>query len=219
MKSNTYHNSTKKCGHCKKTKDKSLFYKRSVLKDGYRSECKTCSELQSLNYTRTRKGLVTMIFKHQRSSSKKRGHVPPNYTKKELYEWVIGQSNFETLYNNWVNSDYEKNLFPSCDRLEDDKPYSFDNLRMVTWDENNKKGYENRRNGTDGIAKPVIGVNKKTKETVEFISTMEAGRNGFLQSKISMCCLGKRKSHKGYVWTFKGKPEHYYELFDLDKLF
>ena len=37
----------------------------------------------------------------------------------------------------------------------------------------------------------------------EYPSMSEAQRNGFLQSKISECCLLKRKSHKGFQWKFQ----------------
>jgi len=34
-------------------------------------------------------------------------------------------------------------------------------------------------------------------------SACECGRNGFNQAKISECCNGKRKTHKGYRWSFE----------------
>lgn len=34
-------------------------------------------------------------------------------------------------------------------------------------------------------------------------STMECGRNGFLQSSVSLCCSGKYKTHKGHKWSFQ----------------
>lgn len=33
-------------------------------------------------------------------------------------------------------------------------------------------------------------------------SAAEAGRNGFIQSKVSLCCLGKRKTHKNFIWRY-----------------
>lgn len=33
-------------------------------------------------------------------------------------------------------------------------------------------------------------------------STKECKRNGFNQGNISECCNGKRKSHKGYIWSY-----------------
>ena len=33
-------------------------------------------------------------------------------------------------------------------------------------------------------------------------STRECGRNGFDHNHVSDCCLGKRKSHQGYIWSY-----------------
>ena len=33
-------------------------------------------------------------------------------------------------------------------------------------------------------------------------SASEAGRNGFCQVNITQCCNGKRKTHKGYIWSY-----------------
>lgn len=33
-------------------------------------------------------------------------------------------------------------------------------------------------------------------------SVNECGRNGYLNSNVSNCCLGKQKSHKGYIWSY-----------------
>lgn len=33
-------------------------------------------------------------------------------------------------------------------------------------------------------------------------STNECGRNGFTQSKISLCCNGLRNQHKGFKWSY-----------------
>ena len=37
----------------------------------------------------------------------------------------------------------------------------------------------------------------------EWISVNDAGRNGYSYQKISMCCLGKRKTHKGFIWSYE----------------
>ena len=41
----------------------------------------------------------------------------------------------------------------------------------------------------------------------EWISATEAGRNGFSQSGINNCCLGKAKTHKGFRWSYKKEGE------------
>jgi hypothetical protein len=57
--------------------------------------------------------------------------------------------NFKVLYKNWVKSGYEKNFRPSVDRLDSTKGYSFDNIRLVTWKENNNANHINN-------VKPII---------------------------------------------------------------
>lgn len=34
-------------------------------------------------------------------------------------------------------------------------------------------------------------------------STAECGRNGFIQVAVCDCCNGKRKTHKGFLWSYK----------------
>ena len=36
-----------------------------------------------------------------------------------------------------------------------------------------------------------------------FNSTNEAKRQGFNQGHVASCCRGERKSHKGYIWSYK----------------
>lgn len=54
-------------------------------------------------------------------------------------------------------------------------------------------------------SKPVQALDKVTGEVImEFPSTMEAQRQyGFNNTHISACCLGKLKSHKGFIWRWK----------------
>lgn len=53
-------------------------------------------------------------------------------------------------------------------------------------------------------SKPVIAM-KNGVVKLYFASTQEAQRNGFLQSKICLCCNGEKwvKSHKGYQWKYQ----------------
>ena len=37
----------------------------------------------------------------------------------------------------------------------------------------------------------------------EWPSTMECERNGYKNTGISQCCLGKQKTHKGFIWKYK----------------
>ncbi len=59
-----------------------------------------------------------------------------------------------------------------------------------------------RKNKTTGI--PVIGINIKTNEIVEFESATAAAKSVNLgKSAVTACCKGKRKSAGGYIWKYK----------------
>ena len=133
-------NQTKKCTKCNIMKDLKYFSKQSIQSDGLKHQCKECDNAFLRTYFRTKKGLITKIYSSQKRNSKARLHNPPSYTITQLTIWLTNQNNFCELYNNWVSSGYKKDLVPSIDRLDDYKPYSLDNIRLVKWEINNIKG-------------------------------------------------------------------------------
>lgn len=155
---------------------------------------------------RSKNGIIKRIYLDQIQSSKRRNHQPPLYTNEELKKWMFDQPNFEDLYNNWVDSGYEKMLKPSVDRLDDYKGYNFDNIQLMTWEENEKKGYEDRKNGINNKqSKAVLQFTKDGEFVKEWYSMRKAERRGFCSGKISSCCRGKQKTHKGFIWKYKGE--------------
>jgi len=195
------------CPKCNHTKCLSEFYKCSKSKDGLQYWCKSHSKKYGEKYIKTVTGLIANIYKGQKSRSKRRKFPLPAYSRKELEDWILSQPNFKKLYENWVNSGYDKNLKPSCDRLNNDLPYFFNNIQLVTWQENRANANRDRRRGllfSITPLKPVVGVNIKTSGHVEFISEMEAERKlNIKRSGISKCCHNKRKTAGGYTWNFK----------------
>lgn len=155
-------------------------------------------------YNRTIDGLVSKIFCNQRRSSIKRGYELPTYSLDDLKNWMYAQKNFETLYNKWVISGYDKNHTPSCDRLDDYKSYSLDNIRLTTWSINRSKGHSDRRNGINNkISKAVFQLTRDGIVFEEYASTMQASRKtGINRADISACCNGRQKSAGNYIWCF-----------------
>ena len=98
-------------------------------------------------YYRTIKGQLTQIYYGQKVRSKENGYPPPEYTKDELREWLLGQTIYWDIYVAWIDSGYKSDLKPSIDRLDDYKGYSFSNIRITTWGINDQKGRDDRRNG------------------------------------------------------------------------
>ena len=55
---------------------------------------------------------------------------------------------------------------------------------------------------TERTSKPVIQLSLSGDLIREWPSVAECGRNGFNQGAVSLCCLGKQKTHKGFLWMF-----------------
>ncbi len=197
----------KLCIACGKNKPSSEFYKNNATKDGLNYSCKKCSYRTKLKNKRTKNGLISKIFSTQISNSKIRNYPLLNYSIRELREWLLGQPLFHKLFNEWVESEYKKDLRPSCDRINDYKGYSLKNLQLMTWEENRLKGTVDRKNGINNKnSKAVVGTHKDTGKRVEFYSMMEAQRTlNILACDISRCCNNHSSySHAGgYVWKFK----------------
>ena len=195
----------KQCTKCKQLKDESEFYKRKASKDGFTPQCKECHKLNIFRYSRTKQGVVSLLYNGQILHSKDRNHIPPQYSRQELYEWLDSQDLFHELYNEWVNSDYETKLRPSIDRKDDYKSYSFGNIRLTTWCDNEKRGWADRKNGINNKASKAVEQYDLNGDFIdEYYSTMQAERcRGINHTNISRCCKGKYKTAGGYIWKYK----------------
>ena len=152
--------------------------------------------------------LITTVPKRmywdQCANSKVRGHNPPEYTKEELISWVTSQSHFEELYITWRDSGYLSNLRPSCDRLDNSKGYSFDNIELVTWEENMRRAKQDVRDGILGtFHTPVYQYTLEGQFVARYISQAEAERTtGANQQNISACCRGLLQHTNRFRWFF-----------------
>jgi len=146
----------------------------------------------------TRLGVLGQIYSMQLTNSRKRGHSPPSYTLAEFRVYVIGLPNFESIYKEWQESGYDTDLRPSLDRLEDDKGYSFSNIKLVTWQENDKHGVFTRQ-------VPIQKLCKWTREVkAEYVSITEASD----KTKISRANLAKAIRTGGLAKGFKWQRKY-----------
>lgn len=124
------------CSYCGKVKKIGEFNKMKASKLGISYECKECINNRLHSARRTKKGFVEKIYRTQLQKSKKRKHPAPTYDLVALRQWLYAQPHFHELWDNYVASDYDRQLAPSCDRKRSSKPYTLDNLQVVTWGEN-----------------------------------------------------------------------------------
>jgi len=163
------------------------------------------NNIHSARFFKTKIGLATKIINSQIQSSKRRKHILPNYNRDELYEWLKLQNNFNKLFENYVKSGYKKMLVPSCDRLDDYKPYTLDNLRLVTWNINKNKSFIDKKQGINNKqSKAILQYTKNNIFIKEWYSISEAARNiNGSKGNIQEVCSGKRKTAYKFKWRYK----------------
>ena len=198
---------TKRCYACGSVKSIDCFGINKTEEDGYSALCKKCNNQKSRDYRKTKNGLILNIYQGQIKGSIKRNHPLPKYNKAELKGWILSQHNFNELYNNWVTSGYNKWLKPSVDRMNNENGYCFDNIRLVTWEENDKKEHINELNGTNNKrSKTVLQFDKQGNFIEEYYSISHASRETNTHNgDISCVCKGKQKSAGGFIWKYKNE--------------
>jgi len=159
-----------------------------------------------LKYERTKKGFLNRVLVGQRSTSKRRGHRPPEYTLDSLREWSFSQTKFHELFDEWEKSGYESYLRPSLDRKDNNIHYCFSNVQWMTWEQNLKKEHKFHLDYRGKSQE--VGVAKYTKEG-KFLesfnsvadATVSCGKKRTNRS-ISNCLSGRQGSAFGFNWSY-----------------
>ena len=92
--------------------------------------------------------------------------------------------------------------------IDEDKTNNrVDNLEWKWHKDNINHGTHNERSAktrTNGkLSKRVLQLSLSGELIREWESTQECGRNGFCQVAVCLCCQGKRKTYKGFLWMYK----------------
>ena len=192
------------CKDCGSEKELSEFY-------GVQNECKDCtksrvkknSERVGNAYDFSPKGVFRVIYKTQKRHQKLRGHGELPYTKEQLVAWMVGNG-FYSLFDRWVESDYKKHLKPSVDRVNDLNGYSFDNVRLGTWQDNREHQANDIRLGvgTSGKrCKPLLKMNDDMVVICEYVSFNAAKRDCGYHMEYAI--KNKVKCKAGFYWKYK----------------
>lgn len=202
----------KKCSKCEKIKPVECFYKDGrINRQEYMSLCKDCHGLNVSKWQRSKIGLISMLYSRQKHRCNRDNRDLPTYTKTDFVNWVANHSAFNDLYESWVKSDYDKNLIPSVDRIDENKSYCFENIRLVTWKENFEAATECAifgKRAKQPEAHPIIQFDLHGNKIAEHRSIRQAGRDCNIHPQLIRRCLTSRKySSHGFLWMKKSDYE------------
>jgi hypothetical protein len=193
----------KTCSKCKlKLPANTKYFYKQKWKDGLNTICKTCSSVTRKEYKRTKEGLIANIYGHQKYREKNL-NITVEYSKQELLEYLLDNKIFDKLFNNWKKSNYNINLTPSVDRLNDYDNYSFNNIQIITWIENKEKGNKDRYEGINNKGSKEISQYDLNNNFIKkyFSQSIAARELNLKQSEISKSCI-TGKSYKNYIFKF-----------------
>lgn len=153
-------------------------------------------------FRRTPKGVLTNLYHKMKERNKKNNRGELEFSLKDFHDKYLNNENFLKIYQNWVDSMYIAYEKPSIDRENPDEGYVIDNLQMMTWKENRRKGdIEN----SNRITTAIVMCDFDGTVIKEFESVKQAVvETGLSQGNIVMCCQGKRNHTGGYVFKYRG---------------
>ena len=94
-------------------------------------------------YEKTKTGFLVRVYRNMKSRvtgvQKNKHHLYKGkylLPKEEFYEWSKSSEDFHWLFHIWENSNYERRLTPSIDRIDSNFGYQLNNMRWVPFHEN-----------------------------------------------------------------------------------
>lgn len=124
--------------------------KEDVLRN-QRISRKANGNLHTHRYEKTRKGFLMRKYRNMTSRVTGVQYLKAHlYKGKEIldredfYEWAVNSLDFDTLFEAWKESNYERKLCPTVDRIDSSKGYTIENMQWITHSENSRLGLLSR---------------------------------------------------------------------------
>lgn len=87
-----------------------------------------------------------------------------------------------------------------CNRIDNSKPHTKDNVEPCCFKCNNKLGCEYLK---EILSKNVYQYTFDGELVKIWESVTECSKNGYDKAHVSACCRGERKTHKGFKWSYE----------------
>lgn len=154
----------------------------------WREQNKEYDKQRRLNYMRTAMGRASHLVQGYKKEDEKHNRGECTLTK----EWIVDNI-FSKPCAHCGKTGWE---IIGCNRLDNSKPHTPDNVEPCCEECNKKLNFKE-------MSKQVFQYTLEGELIGVWESTQEIERKlGFCHSKISACCLGKRKTHKGFRWGY-----------------
>jgi len=213
-----------KCKKCSNDKKKNEFKKNKACKDGIQLVCRECDKKIAANYYKKNRKVMLSKFKayaikhreeikeyREKYFSSKHGKIMQimqnirkrcdEPTNKRFHRYggrgIKNLLTYDDISMLWERDKANSLVKPSLDRIDVNGNYEIDNCQFIEMKENSRKDL-------------IKSVNQLTIDG-DLIKTWEAityaEKDGFQRANIIKCCKGHRKSHKGYMWSYKKRSE------------
>lgn len=105
-------------------------------------------------YEKSPKGFIMRLYRNMLSRingiQKQKFHLYEGKTilpKNQFYDWALMNDKFLELFNQYKNSNFDRKLCPSVDRVDSNLGYELDNMEWVTHAENSRRGAFSKHKG------------------------------------------------------------------------
>lgn len=153
----------KTCKSCGEEKGKTEFYPHPTARDRLQHICKECSKAVSAKHRLENKEYhqqyqfninrhnIQHIYRSRYDKMCRRvtGYYRKNHsslgkellTLEEFYAWCAEtEKEFLEIYNTWKEAEFDRELSPTIDRIDNDLGYVPSNMQWLTLRDNRKKG-------------------------------------------------------------------------------
>ena len=149
-------------------------------------------------YYHSIKGRANYLCKNYKQQDKKRGVGEGDLTAKWILENILTKPCAHCGNEGWQ--------IIGCNRLDNSKPHTMDNVEPCCLDCNNKLARDEERTkylNRKDMSKPAYQYTIYGELVKKWDSQSECGRNGFDSSSVSKCCRGVMNTYKGFKWYYE----------------